>query len=53
MYMYFEEPLETAARTPIRIPADVKVAISINGTAALVLGLLPSSLIDLCRISLS
>lgn len=51
MLMYFEEPTEEAANTPIIIPKDEMVAISFNGAAALVLGLLPSFVIDLCRIS--
>lgn len=51
MIMYFEEPTETTAAIPITISKDMLVAISINGAAALVLGLLPSFFIDLCRIS--
>jgi NADH-quinone oxidoreductase subunit N len=51
MLMYFEEPTESAANTPIVVSRDTMVAISINGAAALVLGLLPSFFIDLCRIS--
>lgn len=51
MLMYFEEPTESAANTPIVISSDMLVAISLNGAAALVLGLLPSFFIDLCRIS--
>ncbi len=53
MYMYFEEPRETLLETQITIPAGILTAISINSFAALALGLFPSSLIDLCRISLS
>lgn len=51
MIMYFEEPTETTAAVPITISKDMLVAISINGAAALLLGLLPSFFIDLCRIS--
>lgn len=51
MLMYFEEPTPEAARHPIVISKDMMVAVSINGAAALVLGLLPSFFIDLCRIS--
>ena len=50
MLMYFEEPLKTAC-SRIHLSSRMLVAISLNGTAALVLGVLPSSLIDLCRIS--
>jgi NADH-quinone oxidoreductase subunit N len=50
MLMYFEEPRE-AANTPIVLSGNVMAAISVNGTAALILGILPSSVIDLCRIS--
>ncbi|OGT37431.1 MAG: NADH-quinone oxidoreductase subunit N [Gammaproteobacteria bacterium RIFCSPHIGHO2_12_FULL_38_14] len=53
MLMYFEEPTEEAIRTPIVVSHDVLAAVSVNGLAALVLGLLPSFFIDLCRISLS
>lgn len=51
MLMYFEEPTEKAAKTPIVVSSDVMVAVSLNGAAALLLGLLPSFFIDLCRIS--
>lgn len=51
MLMYFEEPTEDTANLPITISPDLLVAISINGAAALLLGLLPSFFIDLCRIS--
>lgn len=52
MLMYFEEP-KVADGGRIYIPRDMSVAISINGVAALGLGLLPSTFIDMCRISLS
>lgn len=51
MLMYFEEPAETNVNKPIPMSADMFVAISLNGGAALFLGLLPSFFIDLCRIS--
>ena len=51
MLMYFEEPTQKAANTPIIVSKDMLVAISINGSAALVLGLLPSFFIDLCQIA--
>lgn len=50
MLMYFQEP-EEAHTAPIRVSKDMLIAISVNGVAALVLGVLPSALIDLCRIS--
>lgn len=51
MLMYFEEPKEEVANQPIIVSSDMLIAISINGAAALLLGLLPSFFIDLCRIS--
>lgn len=51
MLMYFEEPAEGCDHKPIAMSSDMMVAISLNGGAALVLGLLPSFFIDLCRIS--
>lgn len=53
MLMYFEEPTEENAVITITIPANLFILISINGAAALMLGLLPSAFIDLCRISVS
>lgn len=50
MLMYFEEPAEGHAE-PIQMAPDMFLAISINGAAALFLGLLPSFFIDICRIS--
>ncbi|MDR3477117.1 MAG: NADH-quinone oxidoreductase subunit NuoN [Gammaproteobacteria bacterium] len=52
MYMYFEEPLPGASSTPIKLAPDMMIAVSINGVAALLLGLFPSTFIDMCRISL-
>lgn len=51
MLMYFEEPSEGMINMPITVSSDMMIAISINGAAALLLGLLPSFFIDLCRIS--
>jgi len=51
MLMYFEEPTEENANKIIPVSSDVMVFVSINGAAALFLGLLPSFFIDLCRIS--
>lgn len=53
MLMYFEEPKEPLVGTHLSITRGSMVAITINGVAALVLGLLPSALIDMCRISLA
>jgi NADH-quinone oxidoreductase subunit N len=49
MLMYFEDPVENAAR--VKVSPDMMIAISLNGAAALLLGLLPSFFIDLCRLS--
>ncbi|MFZ2315348.1 MAG: NADH-quinone oxidoreductase subunit NuoN [Gammaproteobacteria bacterium] len=51
MLMYFEEPIESTAKMPVYVSKDMMIAISLNGMAALGLGLLPSFFIDLCRIS--
>lgn len=53
MYMYFEEPKESLVGTHLTITRGAMVAITINSAAALVLGLLPSTFIDMCRISLA
>jgi hypothetical protein len=49
--MYFEEPAEDMENQSIRLSPDMRLAISLNGIAPLLLGLLPSFFIDLCRIS--
>ncbi len=51
MLMYFEEPTEAVMGSNVRLSPEMMVAVSINGGAALLLGLLPSTLIDICRIS--
>lgn len=51
MLMYFEEPEEEYINQPVLVSRDMMIAISLNGSAALLLGLLPSYLIDLCRIT--
>ncbi|TAK76819.1 MAG: NADH-quinone oxidoreductase subunit NuoN [Gammaproteobacteria bacterium] len=51
MLMYFEEPAEGTASLPVKLSPTMAAAITLNGSAALVLGLLPSFFIDLCRIS--
>lgn len=50
MLMYFEEPVEGAS-APIAIQPGVLAVVSINGSAALLLGLFPSFFIDLCRLA--
>ncbi len=52
MLMYFEEPREALMKQPISIAPGVMTAITLNGVVALALGLLPSGLIDICRVSL-
>jgi len=51
MLMYFEEPDEHLINKPVLVSSNMLVAISVNGAAALLLGLLPSFFIDLCRIT--
>lgn len=53
MLMYFEEPKEVFVGTHLSITRGSMAAITINGVAALMLGLLPSTFIDMCRISLA
>ncbi|WP_394778190.1 NADH-quinone oxidoreductase subunit NuoN [Undibacterium sp.] len=43
--MYFDEPTDT---TPITAHGDMRLVLSINGLAVLVLGLMPGSLITAC-----
>jgi NADH-quinone oxidoreductase subunit N len=52
MLMYFEEPSDDMMNVPVPVSGNMMVAISLNGAAALLLGLLPSFFIDLCRISI-
>jgi NADH-quinone oxidoreductase subunit N len=44
--MYFDEPIDTA---PIVSSPDMRMVISINALALLILGLFPTGLINLCR----
>jgi NADH-quinone oxidoreductase subunit N len=53
LVMYFEEPRDVSVGNPIAIAPGIMTAITVNGVAALALGLFPSMLIDMCRISLS
>lgn len=50
--MYFEEPKEQGEGRRIRIRFGLLTAVSLNGVAALLLGIFPSGLIDMCRVSL-
>ena len=50
MLMYFEEP-KASASFRIALQPRMLAAISVNGVAALWFGLAPSTLIDMCRIS--
>jgi NADH-quinone oxidoreductase subunit N len=43
--MYFDEPVD---RTEIRAPLDMRVLLSLNAIAILVLGIAPSALLDMC-----
>jgi len=52
MLMYFEEPHDVSMDRDIKVAPGIMTAVTLNGVAALALGLLPSSLIDVCRISL-
>ncbi|HEX6004148.1 MAG TPA: proton-conducting transporter membrane subunit, partial [Burkholderiales bacterium] len=47
--MYFDTPLDTA---PIEPRADVKLVMSVNGLAMLVLGIVPGPLMALCLYSI-
>lgn len=51
MLMYFEEPEDKTEVSSISLSPNMQIAISLNGALALLLGLLPSFFIDLCRIS--
>jgi len=50
MLMYFEEPV-AGSTDRIEINRGMLVTVSINGTAALLLGLFPSFFIDMCRLA--
>lgn len=51
MLMYFEEPHEKLIGRSITVAPGIMAAISLNGLAALMLGVLPSGLIDVCRLT--
>lgn len=47
--MYFDEPIQSA---PIEASADMRLALSVNGLAILVLGILPGPLMNICAIAI-
>jgi NADH-quinone oxidoreductase subunit N len=48
--MYFDEP---ADQSPIQAPMDMRVVLSFNALALLVLGLMPESLMEICAFAMS
>lgn len=44
-HMYFDEPVD---HHPIQAPLDMRIALSVNATALLVIGLMPQGLMTLC-----
>ncbi len=53
MLMYFEEPRPELTHVKIHMRPGVMIAISLNGMIVLWFGLLPSSLINMCRLSIA
>ena len=52
MYMYFRCPIANIFGTePVPVALDMKIAITLNGAAALLLGILPGALMELCRLT--
>jgi NADH-quinone oxidoreductase subunit N len=47
--MYFDEPVQSA---PIEASSDMRMALSVNGLAILVLGILPGPLMNVCAIAI-
>jgi NADH-quinone oxidoreductase subunit N len=47
--MYFDEPTDTAA---ITAPLDMKMVLSLNALALLVIGLMPQGLLELCGVAI-
>ena len=47
--MFFDEPTDMAA---ISAPGDVRLVMSLNGAAVVVLGLLPGGLLELCKVAI-
>ncbi len=47
--MYFDEPIQSA---PIQASSDMRLALSVNGLAILVLGILPGPLMNICAIAI-
>ncbi|MDL2355524.1 MAG: NADH-quinone oxidoreductase subunit NuoN [Pseudomonadota bacterium] len=48
--MWFDEAVDT---TPIAVPLDMRVALSVNGVAIIALGLMPGSLLGACMNAMS
>lgn len=48
--MYFDEPTDVS---PIKAPLDMRIIISVNALALLVIGLMPAKLIDICIYAIS
>jgi len=46
--MYFDDPVQTA---PIDAPSDMRLALSVNGLAILLFGILPGPLMSVCLIA--
>ncbi len=47
--MYFDEPVQSA---PIEASSDMRMALSVNGLAILILGILPGPLMNVCAIAI-
>lgn len=52
-YMYFDEPAEDVRHAPIILSKDMTALISVNGLLALLFGILPNYLLELCRFTLN
>ena len=48
--MYFDEPVDTAL---IDAPLDMKMILSLNALALLVVGLMPQGLLELCGVAIA
>lgn len=48
--MYFDEPTDVS---PIKAPLDMRIIISVNALALLVIGLMPAKLMDICIYAIS
>ena len=50
MLMYFKEPSSVLLAMPIQYSLPMNIVMSVNGIAALMLGIFPNTLLELCRI---